>query len=548
MLSVLNLRTVQGKAIFVVGLIFVISSAVLITRQGLTERSHALALTTGNKQVETSLIASAMSGALRWKKMEVFNQTHERLALGSIGDLLMVVAVDRSGAVVYSERKEQAQGLDKNATRGVPLTDSVAVVNRGDYLVVSAPAVYYQSKYNKTVSVGHVLVFWDLAEVQAAVTASLWQSMQLSAGILVVAIVLLIIMFRRLVGAPLSRAVANILQLAKHDQKHLEMNSATAMDEIGQLTLAVDVFKNAVDEKDRLESEQKETAQRAEEEKRRAMDALAESFEASVKAVVDIVSSAANELQATAKSMSANAGQTNQQSEAVASASEESSVNVQTAAMAAEEMSASIKEINLQVADSERIARQAVEDAESINVTVGGLAEAAQQIGDVVELINNIAGQTNLLALNATIEAARAGEAGKGFAVVAQEVKNLANQTAKATSHITAKIQETQVATAETVEGVQGFHAVVGRISQNSTAIAAAIEQQDSSTREIARSVQEAATGTRQVSESIESVRMVAQETGASADEVLRSAQELSRQSEMLGKEVGKFLSGLRSA
>src|SRR5262249_6109079 len=161
-----------------------------------------------------------------------------------------------------------------------------------------------------------------------------------------------------------------------------------------------------------------------------------------------------------------------------AAASEQASTNVQTVASAAEELSASIAEISRQVSQAAKVAGDAVSRATATNQSVAALAEGAQKIGDVVKLINDIAGQTNLLALNATIEAARAGEAGKGFAVVASEVKSLANQTAKATDEIAAQIQGIQASTKDAVTAIREIAGVIGQVSEISTTIAAAVEEQ----------------------------------------------------------------------
>ena len=360
MFSALNLRTVQGKAIFVVSLIFVVASAVMMVRQGLAERSHALALTTENKKVATHLISSALSGALRFRKEVVFEQTYERLALTSVGDLMMVVAINRSGNIAYSTKNGDVQGLDETSFSGVPLTDKTEAVDEGDYLVVSAPAVYHQAKYSKIVPVGHVLVVWDLSAVKAATWSSMWQSLQLSAAILAVSIILLVVMFRQIVGAPLSRAIAAVLELAQI-QGAQEMRGLKKKDEIGRLTLAISVLGDAMTEKALAEAKQTEAERRAEEEKRKFIDELADRFERQVKEVVDGVSSSATEMQATAQQMSATAEETSRQSANVATASEQATANVQTVAATAEELSASISEIGRQVMQSAKIAQNAVE-------------------------------------------------------------------------------------------------------------------------------------------------------------------------------------------
>lgn len=261
-----------------------------------------------------------------------------------------------------------------------------------------------------------------------------------------------------------------------------------------------------------------------------------------VKEVVDVVASASTELQATAETMSAAAEETNQQSAAVAAASEQASTNVQTVASAAEELSSSIREISQQVANSTKVAKSAVTEAERTNTTIQGLAQAAEKIGEVVNLINDIASQTKLLALNATIEAARAGDAGKGFAVVASEVKNLADQTAKATTQIAAQISGIQSVTQEAVTAIGNIGTTISQLDETSTAIASAIEQQGAATQEISRNVQQAAQGTQEVSSNIQGVREAASQTGAAASEMLQSSGELSKQADSLRTEVEAFI------
>ena len=217
-------------------------------------------------------------------------------------------------------------------------------------------------------------------------------------------------------------------------------------------------------------------------------------------------------------------------------------------ASAADELSASIDEIGRQVIQSSEISSTAVSEAESADEMIQGLAASAQKIGEVVALITDIAEQTNLLALNATIESARAGDAGKGFAVVANEVKTLAGQTAQATEEISRQIGDIQGATADAVTAVQGITKTIGEISEISSAIAAAVEEQGAATSEIARNVEQAAVGTGEVSSNIGGVTQAAGEAGQSAAQVLGAANELSQQSELLKTEVEKFIAQVRKA
>jgi methyl-accepting chemotaxis protein len=274
---------------------------------------------------------------------------------------------------------------------------------------------------------------------------------------------------------------------------------------------------------------------------------LADNFEGSVLKVVDGVGSSADEMKGAAQTMAAAAEETQRQTTVVAAAAEEASTNVQTVASAAEELSASIQEISRQVSHASTISRQAVAQAQETNALVKQLADAGQKIGSVVNLIQAIAGQTNLLALNATIEAARAGEAGKGFAVVASEVKNLANQTAKATGDIAAQVGAIQEATKHSVDSLARIAKTIEEISGISAGIASAVEEQGAATQEIARNVQQAAAGTSEVSSNIAGVTKAATQTGDNALKVLQTADRLTAQSNDLRGNVGEFLGRVRN-
>ena len=277
------------------------------------------------------------------------------------------------------------------------------------------------------------------------------------------------------------------------------------------------------------------------------LDSLADKFEASVKAVVETVSSAATQMRASAESLAASAEETSRQSAAVAAASQEASGNVSTVASAAEEMSSSINEINAQVSNSSEISQRAVGEAEETNQTIQSLANSGDKIGEVVGLIRDIAEQTNLLALNATIESARAGEAGKGFAVVANEVKSLANQTAKATEEIGAQIGAMQSQIGASVDSIQRIGATIGDLNTASEAIATAVQMQDAATKEIARSVEEASSGVKEVTDNIAGVNDAATQTGEAATQVLDAAGEVAQQGSTLSATVDEFLQQIRA-
>ncbi len=350
----------------------------------------------------------------------------------------------------------------------------------------------------------------------------------------------------RSITNPVSGLTDTMMALAEGD-KTVDVPSTANKDEVGDMARAVLVFKENMIRNEEMRAEQ--DAERAAKEKRaERVTVLTDGFDAKAREVLQTVASAATELQQTAEGMSATAEQTNQQASAVATASNQATANVQTVATASEELSASISEIGRQVNQSAKIAAGAVEEAARTTEAVRGLDEAANRIGEVVTLINDIAGQTNLLALNATIEAARAGEAGKGFAVVAQEVKNLANQTAKATEEISSQITAVQEETRDTVTAIDNIMSVISEISDISTTIASAVEEQGVSTQEIARNVQQAAQGTQEVNTNISGVTQAASSTGAASNQVLDSASQLAAQAESMRAEVEKFLADVRAA
>jgi methyl-accepting chemotaxis protein len=320
-------------------------------------------------------------------------------------------------------------------------------------------------------------------------------------------------------------------------------------DEIGDVAQAVETFKVKAGEKARIEAEAKIKQDQVAASQRKAdMIKLADNFESAVGEIVETVSSASTELEASANTLTSTAERAQELTTMVAAASEEASTNVQSVASATEEMASSVNEISRQVQESARMATEAVDQARKTNDRVSELSKAASRIGDVVELINTIAGQTNLLALNATIEAARAGEAGRGFAVVASEVKALAEQTAKATGEIGQQITGIQSATQDSVNAIKEISGTIERLSEISSTIAAAVEEQGAATQEISRNVQQAAQGTMQVSANITDVQRGAGETGSASSQVLSSAQSLSSESNRLKLEVGKFLDSVRAA
>jgi len=327
-----------------------------------------------------------------------------------------------------------------------------------------------------------------------------------------------------------------------------EVPYAGRRDEIGAMSAAVQVFRQNLLQTRTLEAEAARARAEAEDRRRQGARDLAQRFETAIGGIVRTVTTAAGQLQATAQALTATATRTADRSSGAAAAATEAATYVGTVAAAAEELGSSVDEIGRQVVASADLARVAVSEAAATTGLVRELSTGARRIREVVTLISEIAERTNLLALNATIEAARAGAAGRGFAVVAAEVKQLAEQTAKATGDIDRQIGQIQGSTDHTVRAIDGIAGRIREVNATAASIASAVAQQGAATQEIVRNVAEAAAGTNVVTANVTDVAGAADETGAAAGQVLEAASEMARQAAHLGSEVERFLATVRAA
>jgi methyl-accepting chemotaxis protein len=350
----------------------------------------------------------------------------------------------------------------------------------------------------------------------------------------------------RAISRPINVLTAVMTRMAQ-GASDVAIDGCERRNELGAMARALQVFHaNAIERAHLLQEQEREREARLQ--RAQALEVAVTAFQHEVAATVASFASAAAELDAAARSMSARTGETAEQSAAALTVAQQTSDDVQSVSRAAEAIAASITGMGSQVAHASAVTQRAVAQANRGNDAVQSLAAAARKIGEVITLIQSIAGQTNLLALNATIEAARAGAHGKGFAVVAGEVKQLAGQTALATQEIVGQVAAIQSATGAAIEAIRAIADTIEEIDRTSAAMAGAMEQQGADTRVIADTVQHAAARTLAMRTSMSGISNASMEVGTAADNVLRSADLLADQSATLKRRVDAFLATVSAA
>lgn len=423
-------------------------------------------------------------------------------------------------------------------------------LNTGDLQGVSGPDWFatISQKINLLKKVENFIAD-ELILTTADIRSQQWQNLWLN--LILVSLIFAITIFMGIViiasiTRPLHRAMENMKKLS-YGEVDIDFTGDDSKDETGDILRSLRQFRDNRLAADKLSDERHQEEER-QIKRGQAIEQMSDDFEESVRQILSSVENATHDMQKTSTILKNAADDGLTRAASVASAAEEAATNVQTVSAAAEELAASTGEIGRQVQQSNLVAQESQDNADMAAQKVQGMAEAASEINEVVTLITTIAEQTNLLALNATIEAARAGEAGKGFAVVAGEVKNLADQTSKATHEISTKIDLVQSATQEAIDAINAINISISNMTEISTSVSCAIEEQQAATQEIAHNVEQAHQGTQEVASNIVEVRNRVQETGTAADETTSAASDLSTGAQDLSHSVGQFLVGIKSA
>ena len=351
----------------------------------------------------------------------------------------------------------------------------------------------------------------------------------------------------RAISRPIVDMTGAMERLAAGDTKS-EIPAQDRGDEIGVMAAAVQVFKVNAIEVERLKIEDQERSARQEAELKEQLNKLAQELNEEVQVALTEINGQADGMKGSTAEMNTLIGSLSDRTSTVAAGADQASGSIQTVASATEELSASISEITRQVGQSSNIAQAAADEAARTDQTVGGLAEAAEKIGDVISMIQDIAEQTNLLALNATIEAARAGEMGKGFAVVAAEVKNLANQTGKATEEISSQIGGIRSETEGAVEAIRSISNTIKQINEISETITEAVGQQSLATQEISSSVQSSVQHMTEITTQITDIASETDQVRGHSGQVLENANVTSDNVTKLDRRMEAIMDSLRES
>lgn len=454
--------------------------------------------------------------------------------------------------VTTKEAQESLNGLSRELQTYREAVDFLGAVIESDFSGVVSFLDQLDANYQNMMTQANALI--EAESKQAAMQAERAKQAQdgalvwlggLSLSAALISGLIAFAMARRTVAGV--RRIADATAALARGELELDVRSLERNDELGTVVQSLEVFKENAQERTRL-ADQQAMELHAREQRAQILARLLEQFRQDADAMLRSLQDAADQVNQQGAEVRSIARANADQSQTAMGAIERSSASISNVAGAATELGASINEIGRQAMESSRTAEEAVSEARITNEAMDQLAKAASEIGAVVDLINAIAHQTNLLALNATIEAARAGEAGRGFAVVAAEVKNLAEQTSKATDEIRERIARIQTASSGGVQAIQGITRTIQLLNDIATTISAAVVQQSAATEEIAHNVRDASSGAGEVVHVVKSLSDSARRTDGAAQQSLGAAERLTRQTAEMNERLREFLAELAAA
>ncbi|WP_431854590.1 methyl-accepting chemotaxis protein [Azospirillum sp.] len=540
------MRSISQKIIVWVVLLLALGLGSLITYQAMKVRELALTVFDQGSTQVTRLLGDNMASAVKYARTEAIKGSYAEVAQNAQAGLDAVLVLDKSGKPLdsYTRAGVDAAAVARFAEGTRARAESGAVVQSTDTQTLVITPVVSGTQRER---VGYLAAAWSRKAVVDQIASDTETSVIISLAVVVVLVLALYVLVRRIVITP-TLEISTAMQMISDNNLDIRLSCLKRADEIGTIARAVGVFRDSTAKVRVLNEEQERTKAEAEAARKTLMAQLAQDFEANVSTLVERALMAASEMGEFAHTLAKRVAEAEKGAVEIASATSHTMENVGSIASATEQLSATTAEISQRITQSVEGARNTAEAADQTSHTIEALANQALRIGDIVKLINDIASKTNLLALNATIEAARAGDAGKGFAVVASEVKQLANQTAKATEDITQQINGVQSSTQRAVDEIKYISKVAEGAREIATGIAAAVEEQNITTHEISRAANHAATGTQAVATNIDLVTGEVVDASHMAKDLLDATRKVSEQFNLLRQQVSNFISHVRAA